>query len=186
MKKVINVINIVLSFTLLLLAYIPACVKLKDYYASSIGSYIWHGVEYSYGVYMSVSGLIMIGALAISVFLSFTKYYFTTIAPAIVNLFMILHNYFELQHTANINYITKDFIVVLIIIVAICIILNSIWAIANYILEKCKISKITETVIKQEIQQSNADELKKYKDLLDSAVITQEEFEVKKKQLLDL
>lgn len=33
---------------------------------------------------------------------------------------------------------------------------------------------------------SNADELKKYKDLLDSGIITQEEFEQKKKQLLGL
>lgn len=32
----------------------------------------------------------------------------------------------------------------------------------------------------------NADELKKYKDLLDSGVITQEEFDTKKKQLLGL
>ena len=34
--------------------------------------------------------------------------------------------------------------------------------------------------------QSNADELKKYKDLLDQGVITQEEFDAKKKQLLGL
>lgn len=40
--------------------------------------------------------------------------------------------------------------------------------------------------IEQEIPQSNADELKKYKELLDCEVITQEEFEIKKKQLLDL
>lgn len=40
--------------------------------------------------------------------------------------------------------------------------------------------------IKQEIPQSNADELKKYKDLLDNGVITPEEFEAKKKQLLGL
>lgn len=33
---------------------------------------------------------------------------------------------------------------------------------------------------------SNADELKKYKELLDSGAITQEEYEAKKKQLLDL
>lgn len=46
--------------------------------------------------------------------------------------------------------------------------------------------KTNETVIKQEIPQSNADELKKYKDLLDSGIITQDEFEAKKKQLLDL
>lgn len=42
------------------------------------------------------------------------------------------------------------------------------------------------TTIKQEIPQSNADELKKYKDLLDSGVISQEEFDAKKKQLLKL
>lgn len=36
------------------------------------------------------------------------------------------------------------------------------------------------------VESSNADELKKYKDLLDSGVITQEEFDVKKKQLLGL
>ncbi len=40
--------------------------------------------------------------------------------------------------------------------------------------------------IKHEIPQSNADELKKYKDLLDSGIITQEEFDAKKKQLLGL
>ena len=44
----------------------------------------------------------------------------------------------------------------------------------------------TTTTVKQEIQQSNADELKKYKELLDSGVITQEEFDAKKKQLLGL
>ena len=42
------------------------------------------------------------------------------------------------------------------------------------------------TTIKQEIPRSNADELKKYKELLDTGVITQEEFDAKKKQLLGL
>ena len=41
-------------------------------------------------------------------------------------------------------------------------------------------------VINQEIPQSAADELKKFKELLDSGVITQEEFDAKKKQLLGL
>ena len=36
------------------------------------------------------------------------------------------------------------------------------------------------------VPQSNADELKKYKDLLDQGIITQEEFDAKKKQLLGL
>lgn len=41
-------------------------------------------------------------------------------------------------------------------------------------------------VTDSQIQQGVADELKKFKDLLDSGVITQEEFEAKKKQLLGL
>lgn len=38
----------------------------------------------------------------------------------------------------------------------------------------------------QAASQSSADELKKFKDLLDSGVISQEEFDAKKKQLLGL
>lgn len=38
----------------------------------------------------------------------------------------------------------------------------------------------------QQAPQSNADELKKYKELLDNGIITQEEFDAKKKQLLGL
>ena len=41
-------------------------------------------------------------------------------------------------------------------------------------------------IINQDKPQSNADELKKYKELLDSGIITQEEFNAKKKQLLGL
>ncbi len=46
--------------------------------------------------------------------------------------------------------------------------------------------KVTKTDIKQEIAQSSADELRKYKDLLDQGIITEEEFGAKKKQLLGL
>lgn len=45
---------------------------------------------------------------------------------------------------------------------------------------------VVATEIKQEILPSSADELKKYKELLESGVITQEEFDAKKKQLLGL
>lgn len=41
-------------------------------------------------------------------------------------------------------------------------------------------------IIKQEIPQSQAEELKKYKELLDMGVLSQEEFDAKKKQLLGL
>ena len=39
---------------------------------------------------------------------------------------------------------------------------------------------------KQEMQHSNADEIEKYKKLFDKGIITQEEFDAKKKQLLGL
>lgn len=42
------------------------------------------------------------------------------------------------------------------------------------------------TTIKQEIPQSDADELRKYKELLDNGVITQKEFDAKKKQILGI
>ena len=41
-------------------------------------------------------------------------------------------------------------------------------------------------VVEKKASASKADELKKYKELLDSGVITQEEFDAKKKQLLNL
>ncbi|MDD4510213.1 MAG: SHOCT domain-containing protein [Oscillospiraceae bacterium] len=47
-------------------------------------------------------------------------------------------------------------------------------------------NKEIHTTIKQEMPQSSADELKKFKELLDSGIITQEEFDAKKKQLLGL
>lgn len=43
-------------------------------------------------------------------------------------------------------------------------------------------NKKTDTIVNQPL--SNADELKKFKELLDSGVITQKEFEDKKKELL--
>ena len=42
------------------------------------------------------------------------------------------------------------------------------------------------TIVTQEMPKSEAEELKKFKELLDSGIITQEEFDAKKKQLLGL
>ena len=60
-------------------------------------------------------------------------------------------------------------------------------SISNLLLERQERVRSQETKpVVQEIKQSSADELKKFKELLDVGVITQEEFEQKKKQLLDL
>lgn len=51
------------------------------------------------------------------------------------------------------------------------------------VINEVQIEKVQQT---NTITQSNADELKKFKELLDDGVITQEEFDAKKKQLLGL
>ena len=48
------------------------------------------------------------------------------------------------------------------------------------------VGEAPDTVVVANAQPSSADELKKFKDLLDSGAITQEEFDAKKKQLLGL
>ncbi len=57
--------------------------------------------------------------------------------------------------------------------------------ISNLLIERQSKDKSTTTIM-QESYQSNADELIKYKGLLDNGVISQEEFDAKKKQLLGL
>ena len=56
----------------------------------------------------------------------------------------------------------------------------------NFVHEKVAECKKTANTINVTAQQSNADELKKYKELLDNGIITQEEFDAKKKQILGL
>jgi len=56
----------------------------------------------------------------------------------------------------------------------------------NALLVERQNNPFTQPIIKQEIQNSNADELAKYKQLFDNGVITLEEYEAKKKQLLGL
>ena len=57
-------------------------------------------------------------------------------------------------------------------------------AINKLIIERQEKSKVEP--VKQEAPASNLDEIKKLKDLLDAGIITQEEFDAKKKQLLGL
>lgn len=59
-------------------------------------------------------------------------------------------------------------------------------AITELLMNRQNAHKAAAPEIKQEIHQSDADELKKFKELLDSGIITQEEFDAKKKQLLGL
>lgn len=57
---------------------------------------------------------------------------------------------------------------------------------SNIINERQENTQISPKVVAEQPQENNLDELKKLKELLDSGVITQEEFETKKKQILGL
>ena len=59
-------------------------------------------------------------------------------------------------------------------------------AVSNLLINRQKEKLSAEKTSRTEAPRSNADEIKKYKELLDSGVITQEEFDAKKKQLLGL
>ena len=61
---------------------------------------------------------------------------------------------------------------------------ESMQEICDFVHKKIGTYKNEERVVNVSNSQSSADELKKYKDLLDAGVITQEEFDAKKKQLL--
>lgn len=58
--------------------------------------------------------------------------------------------------------------------------------IVDYCRQRIKLAHGTSQIVVQESKTSVADELKSFKELLDSGVITQEEFDAKKKQLLNL
>lgn len=63
---------------------------------------------------------------------------------------------------------------------------DEIYKIMNDLLIERQQERANATVVAANPKTDEADQLKKYKDLLDSGVITQEEFEAKKKQLLGL
>ena len=80
--------------------------------------------------------------------------------------------------SADVNSAYKAFWIICLIIISVLAILKR----TSFVIPKE--DNTSQQVIIQET--SNADELKKFKDLLDSGVITQEEFDEKKKQLLVL
>ena len=84
--------------------------------------------------------------------------------------------------------LTSDAHIVATLLLGIINIISGILSACNYILICNWITNPYKTVknIQADTHFSNADEIKKYKDLLDSGAITQEEFEAKKKQLLGL
>ena len=56
----------------------------------------------------------------------------------------------------------------------------------NLLIERQENKVAAAPIVRQETFSGNAAELKQYKELLDAGIITQEEFDAKKKQLLGL
>ena len=70
-----------------------------------------------------------------------------------------------------------------------CLILGIFIPLVAYIIMQDRINTICTTKVeveKEKTENSSIDQLKQYKELLDDGVITQEEFDAKKKQLLGL
>lgn len=63
---------------------------------------------------------------------------------------------------------------------------ESMQKICDFVHEKVGAYKKADPIVTVSASSSNADELKKYKELFDQGIITQEEFDAKKKQLLGL
>ena len=63
---------------------------------------------------------------------------------------------------------------------------NEICETVNYLLMQYRNKAKAEDSKSNSITQSDVDELKRYKDLLDSGILTQEEFDTKKKQLIGM
>ncbi len=96
-------------------------------------------------------------------------------------------NYSEENTTTRYNYFCS-LQIIFYIMLGVLIALMAISIIGYIIANKKGIIEETPKIYKAEIVKniSNADELKKFKELLDSGIITQEEFDEKKNQLLGL
>ena len=96
---------------------------------------------------------------------------------------IMVFNTINYTATRRYEYTPGDFFYIIVIVLFVIIILSF----ANNIISKKVKANTTEVAtVSKNSEISNADELKQYKDLFDSGVITQEEFDAKKKQLLGL
>ena len=116
------------------------------------------------------------------------KYYIITLVSSMFQLivFLVYNNIYEETNPFD-NYIyTYSPGAFYYLIIAIFIIVIITLIVGVVVSKRTPEESQASTSIVTTSNTSNADELKKFKELLDSGVITQEEFEAKKKQLLGL
>ena len=211
-----NLIELILQVLTLVLAFIPSfynCEKWRDglEYAPNLDMYIpIEKLDYRYscslfdsifntdGIIM-IFGMILLATFALgtilytlqfiakdekrnwkpTIIISIIEIVFFAICSLLIETNDWSHSDYEFRYSLQILFFVMLFVLAALIVISI---FGYIKASKNGIIEE------TPKIYKAEIvkETSQADELKKYKDLLDSGIITQEEFDAKKKQLLGL
>ncbi len=207
MKRKLALLSMVLVLLETILLFVPFCLKRVH---ASYSLRIKEEVNiFDVDTALERVFAILIVVLLLSVFISFliylfnkkTKlpalYFYTSIASLIVLLIFV----YLVDHHANITFVQGlDFIFwVLNWMIYIIIIINVVLVLLSAFIRFKKTDNIPFGQSKECITNNNTDEIKesyssngtsdeimKFKELLDKGVITQEEFDAKKKQLLGL
>ena len=195
-KKLFNLIELIVQALLLVSTFAIQSVEMKYHYSSSYNS-TTNGVAkmslFTYGITESNPMVyIAIGLMLFNIILCLVSIFGNAtdkdgkihLAIPFANLFFcgwsLSVNSAVGYDSLSVNPIFKIFgFICLIAIIVLAIVKRTTLVVP-------KEEKQPQQVINNIQETSNADELKKYKDLLDSGVITQEEFDQKKKQLLGL
>ena len=215
MKKKLNIIQLAISIIILILLFVPIMFEKGKYNIISYGmskseyftdssfvgiiedasfmkmstAIILFGCLFIFLIIMSIAGCVV--SLISSDVSTVSKFFnrkitmiLTCLMPLVLIVFMILPQI----HANNGDWFFKFYYSAtpivgywLVVILSIAVVIIDVYK------RSPKVANAPVAVKTNVIQvNSNADELKKYKDLLDSGIISQEEFEAKKKQLLGL
>lgn len=190
-KRNLNIIELILQGLAILLLFLPGMYSWEHWNEEAVGVYrrtlsmditFFHAAGNTYDLFsFLIFGLMLsnIFILLLSIFKSSKTNKVHIVVPILTIVFLALFSFIagirgEYGYCAPINWLFYIEMFFLISIVFVAFMKNS-----KYIEEQSK-KVVSDTAI------SSADELKKYKELFDSGIITQEEFESKKKQLLGL
>ena len=187
-KKIINIFELILQICVLLM------LLLGTFAEYTTGGYLLNGkwipketIKVCFSTMFSnglVGSVIVIGLMLANIIMCIISICDKTnkkdstlhsILPIVIFAFSFLYILLNIGSTERIIYpIFNVFLIVMFLIILLGFIKRS------------KIIVPTEKTQQNIQEKSNVDELKKYKDLLDSGAITQEEYEQNKKQLLGL
>lgn len=185
-NKNLNIIELILQALAMLLLFLPGMYSWQHWEEEAFGMYVrtfnmdvsfFHAAGNISALFsFLVSGLMLanIVMILISIFKFSKRNKVHIIIPiltiiVLVSFSIIANNRNEFGYCAPINWLFYFEIFLLLFVVLLAFMKNS-----------KKLEKQPKTAI------NNADELRKFKELLDSGIISQEEFEAKKKQLLGL